>query len=68
METLLLGWYVLVDTGSPLLVGVVGALRFGGTLLAPLYGVVADRRDRKRFLMALRAAQLVMAGGLRRWR
>ena len=34
METLLLGWYVLVDTGSPLLVGLVGALRFGGTLLS----------------------------------
>lgn len=43
METLLLGWYVLVDTGSPLLVGLVGALRFGGTLLAPMYGVVANR-------------------------
>jgi MFS family permease len=63
-ETLLLGWYVLVDTGSPFLVGVVGALRFGGTLLAPLYGVLADRRDRKTLLITLRAVQVVMAAAI----
>jgi MFS family permease len=61
METLLLGWYVLVDTGSPFLVGLVGALRFGGLLLAPLYGVVADQVDRRRLLLALRVAQGVQA-------
>ncbi|HEX2326727.1 MAG TPA: MFS transporter [Chloroflexota bacterium] len=62
METLLLGWYVLVDTGSPFLVGLVGALRFGGLLLAPLYGVVADQVDRRRLLLALRVAQGAQAG------
>jgi MFS family permease len=64
METLLLGWYVLVDTGSPFLVGLVGALRFGGTLLAPLYGVLADRRDRKTLLITLRAVQAAMAAAI----
>jgi len=64
METLLLGWYVLVDTGSPFLVGLVGALRFGGTLLAPLYGVLADRSDRKTLLITLRAVQAAMAGAI----
>ena len=57
METLLLAWYVLVDTGSPFLVGLVGALRFGGLLLAPLYGVLADQVDRRRLLVALRVGQ-----------
>jgi MFS family permease len=64
METLLLGWYVLVDTGSPFLVGLVGALRFGGTLLAPLYGVFADRSDRKTLLIAVRAFQLLLAAAV----
>ena len=45
METLILGWYVLVETGSPFLLGLFGALRWGGTLLSPLYGVLADRMD-----------------------
>ncbi|HEX2516963.1 MAG TPA: MFS transporter [Chloroflexota bacterium] len=76
METLLLGWYVLVDTGSPFLVGLVGALRFGGLLLAPLYGVVADQVDRRRLLLALRVAQgaqaaafaaLAFSGSLQPW-
>ena len=76
METLLLGWYVLVDTGSPFLVGLVGALRFGGLLLAPLYGVVADQVDRRRLLLALRVGQgalaaafaaLAFSGSLQPW-
>ncbi len=62
METLLLGWYVLVDTGSPFLVGLVGALRFGGTLLSPLYGVMADRVDRRALLIVLRLLHVVQAG------
>src|SRR5687768_2152502 len=61
METLLLAWYVLVDTGSPFLVGLVGALRFGGLLLAPLYGVLADQVDRRRLLVALRVGQAAQA-------
>lgn len=55
METLILGWYVLVATDSPFLVGLLGALRFTGTLTAPLVGVLADRVSRKLMLMVLRA-------------
>ena len=54
METLILGWYLLVETNSPLLVGLLGALRFGGTLLSPIYGVLADRVDRRAMLIAIR--------------
>ena len=32
---LILGWFVLVETGSPFLLAVVAALQYGGTLLAP---------------------------------
>ena len=54
METLILGWYVLVETGSPFLLGLFGALRWGGTLVSPLYGVLADRMDRRWMVIGLR--------------
>ncbi|MBT4340897.1 MAG: MFS transporter [Chloroflexi bacterium] len=54
METLILGWYILVATDSPLLVGLLGALRFSGTLTAPVVGVIADRMSRKLMLIVLR--------------
>ncbi len=61
METLILGWYLLVETNSPLLVGVLGALRFGGTLISPIYGVVADRVNRRAMLIAIRIAYFATA-------
>jgi MFS family permease len=54
METLILGWYILVATDSPFLVGLLGALRFSGTLTAPIVGVIADRMSRKAMLIVLR--------------
>jgi len=54
METLILGWYILVATDSPFLVGVLAALRFSGTLTAPIVGVIADRMSRKVMLLGLR--------------
>lgn len=71
METLILGWYLLVETNSPLLVGLLGALRFGGTLLSPIYGVLADRVDRRAMLIVIRiiffaTAATIMILGLAR--
>ena len=51
METVVLAWVVLVETNSPLLLGVFGALRFFGTLIAPYFGVLADRHDRRNLLV-----------------
>lgn len=64
METLILGWYLLVETNSPLLVGVLGALRFGGTLISPIYGVVADRVNRRAMLIAIRIAYFATAAAI----
>jgi len=55
METLILGWYILIATESPFLVGLLGALRFSGTLTAPIVGVIADRMSRKLMLIVLRS-------------
>lgn len=56
METLILGWYILVSTGSIFLLTVFGALQFSGTLLAPWFGTLADRVSRRTLLLVLRGA------------
>src|SRR4051794_4605718 len=64
METIILGWYVLVETGSVLWLTVFGASQYLGTLIAPLYGVVGDRLGHKSLLLGMRAAYAVFASSL----
>ena len=61
METLILGWYVLVETGSVLFLTVFGALQYGGTLIAPLFGVASDRVGHRNLLCAMRAFYTAIA-------
>jgi hypothetical protein len=56
MENLVLGWYVLVETGSVLALTLFWALLYLGTLLAPLFGMVGDRIGHRAVLCAMRAA------------
>ena len=62
METLILGWFVLVTTDSPLLLAAFAALNFSGTLLSPFFGVLADRVDRRTLLIILRGIYATLAG------
>jgi MFS family permease len=55
MEILILGWYVLVETGSVLLLTLFGSLQWAGTLFSPLFGVVGDRLGHRRVLCLMRA-------------
>src|SRR5262245_7871299 len=55
METLVLGWYVMVETGSVLLLTVFGSLQFLGTLAAPMFGVLGDRLGGRVMLCGMRA-------------
>ena len=64
METLVLGWYVLVETGSVLWLTVFGALGYGGTLLAPMLGVASDRIGHRTVLCAMRAIYAAIAAAL----
>jgi predicted MFS family arabinose efflux permease len=64
METIILGWYVLVETGSVLWLTAFAASQYLGTLIAPLYGVVGDRVGHRSLLLGMRAAYAVFASTL----
>jgi MFS family permease len=61
METLILAWYVLVNTGSVLMLTLFGSLQFLGTLAAPIFGVLSDRLGSRTMLCAMRAVYAFMA-------
>ena len=62
METLILGWYVLVETNSVVMLTVFGALLYGGTLIAPIVGVWSDRIGHRNMLSG-DAGDLCAGGG-----
>ena len=62
METLVLGWYVLVETESVLLLTLFGSLQFIGTLVSPMLGVLGDRLGIRNVLAAMRASYALFSG------
>jgi predicted MFS family arabinose efflux permease len=61
METLVLGWYVMVHTGSVLLLTVFASLQYVGTLASPMFGVLGDRLGGRTMLCAMRAVYAGLA-------
>jgi predicted MFS family arabinose efflux permease len=61
METIILGWYVLVETGSVLWLTVFGSLQFLGTLVAPMVGVLGSRMGYRTVLCGLRIVYATQA-------
>ncbi|WP_159996963.1 MFS transporter [Roseomonas sp. 18066] len=61
METLILGWYIIVQTESVLLVTLFGSLQFLGTLVAPLFGLLGDAIGHRRVLAAMRLSYAAIA-------
>lgn len=61
METLILGWYMLDETGSVTMLAVLGALQYMGTLIAPLFGLAGDLKGRRAVLCAMRVTYAVLA-------
>jgi predicted MFS family arabinose efflux permease len=64
METLILGWYVLVTSNSVLVLTIFGTLQFMGTLAAPALGVLGDRLGSRVLLCAMRGSYAVLAAVL----
>lgn len=61
METLILGWYVLVETRSVLLLTVFASLQHLGTLIAPMFGVWGDRIGHRNMLCGMRTVYATLA-------
>ncbi len=61
METLILGWYVLVESGSVVLLTVFGALMYVGTLVSPLLGMLGDRLGLRNVLAVMRLSYALFA-------
>src|SRR3989338_4879389 len=61
METVVLGWYVMLHTGPVLLLTAFGSLQFLGTLAAPMFGVLGDRLGGRVMLCAMRAIYAALA-------
>ena len=62
MENLILGWYVLVETGSVFLLTLFGSLQYFGTLVAPVLGMAGDRLGHRNVLCAMRIGYAALAG------
>jgi MFS family permease len=64
METIILGWYVMVNTGSVVWLTAFGSLQYLGTLAAPMYGVLGDRLGGRTVLCAMRGIYVGIASCL----
>jgi MFS family permease len=61
MEGIILGWFVLVATGSVLALAVFGSLQFLGTLISPFFGMAGDRIGYRNLLCLMRLTYVVVA-------
>ena len=64
MEAIILGWYVMVQTGSVLWLTAFGSMQFFGTLAAPMFGVLGDRLGGRFMLCVMRATYAALAACL----
>jgi MFS family permease len=61
VENLVLGWYILVQTGSVLLLTLLASLNYAGTLIAPVLGMIGDRVGHRDLLFVMRFAYTALA-------
>jgi len=61
MEGVILGWFVLVATGSVLALAAFGSLQFLGTLISPVFGMAGDRIGNRNVLCLMRLTYLLIA-------
>lgn len=61
MEILVLGWYVLVESNSVLMLVVYGALQYTGSLISPFFGIAGDRFGYRSLFMLTRGLYACLA-------
>ncbi len=60
METIMLSWYILVETQSVFLLTLFASTQYIGTLFSPVFGVMGHRLGNKRVYCAMRAFYTVL--------
>ena len=61
METIILGWYMLVETQSVFMLTVFASLLYLGTLLSPMFGVAGDHIGQRALLIIMRSVYAACA-------
>lgn len=61
MEGVILGWFVLVSTGSVLALALFGSLQFLGTLISPFFGMTGDRIGNRNLICLMRLSYIAIA-------
>ena len=64
METILLGWFILIESGSVMMLVAYGSLQYVGSLVSPLFGVACDRMGYRHMLWGTRAFYAVLAASV----
>lgn len=61
METIMLSWFILVETQSVLLLALFASTQYIGTLFSPVFGVMGHRLGNKRVYCTMRACYTALA-------
>ncbi len=61
METIMLSWYILVETQSVFLLTLFASTQYIGTLFSPVFGVMGHRLGNKRVYCSMRASYTLLA-------
>jgi len=61
MEGVILGWFILVSTGSVLALAVFASLQFLGTLVSPFFGMAGDHIGNRNLICLMRASYVIIA-------
>jgi len=61
MQLLVLSWFVVTEISSVFLLGLFGALRFGGTMFGAAYGVVVERSNRRLLIIGVRLTVSILS-------
>jgi MFS family permease len=64
MEALILGWYIMVETRSVLLLTLLASLQYVGTLVAPVFGLIGDRVGHRDLLAAMRFTYTALSAAI----
>ncbi|HEY2872715.1 MAG TPA: MFS transporter [Reyranella sp.] len=64
MEGVILNWFVLVSTGSVLLLAIFASLQFLGTLISPFFGMAGDHIGNRNLLCLMRLVYIAVAAVL----